>query len=73
MNNMHKLQGWSEAGKLRFNKLMPEVEDSRSNPIYQEVEVGGMLEKWRSMDGVKYRNGMGSQSTSGGKKERMPG
>jgi hypothetical protein len=74
MNNGHKLQGWSEAGKQRFNKLMVEVEDSRSNPTCQEVE-DDMLEKWRSMDGKKYTSGIiGSQSTtSGGKMERMWG
>jgi hypothetical protein len=33
-----------------------------------------MLEKWRSMDGKKYTSGIiGSQSTSGGKMERMLG
>ncbi len=72
-NNGHKLQGWSESGKLRFNKLMADVEDSRSNPIGNEVEVG-MMEKWRTMDGGKNTTGISSQSaTSIGKENRMPG
>jgi hypothetical protein len=50
MNNRHKLQGWSKAGKLRLNTLlMAEVEDSRrTNATCQEVKVG-MLEKWRTI------------------------
>lgn len=51
-NNGHQLQGWSEAGKLRFNELMVVVEKDRNNPENWAVEKS-MLDKWRSMDGRK--------------------
>jgi hypothetical protein len=56
MNNGHKHQGWSEVGKLRFNMLMDDVENSRNNPVYDNVEEG-MLEKWKSMGGKRRRDG----------------
>jgi hypothetical protein len=54
MNNGHKMQGWSEAGKVRFNALMTKVEDSRCHSTCGEIE-NDMLEKWRTMDGVGSR------------------
>jgi hypothetical protein len=43
-NNGHKLQGWSDVGKVRFNKLVTEVDDSWSHSTSQEVE-NEMLEQ----------------------------